>query len=108
CLVKDPRRRLRDIGEARLALDTANDPVPAPVRQGQYPLVWALAVIAVVSLAFSAFLLWKRPAAVQKTSARLTIPLPSGAQITSYPAITRDGQTVAYVAQQATEVRSSN
>ena len=103
CLDRDPRRRLRDIGEARLALETANEPAPAPVRQSQYPLVWALAVIAVASLAVSAFALWQRPAAVQKISARLTIPLPPGAEITSYPAITRDGRTVAYVAQQGTE-----
>jgi serine/threonine protein kinase len=103
CLDKDPRRRLRDIGEARLALETANDPQPAPVRQGRSPLLWALAVIAIVSLAFSAFALWQRPEAVQKISARLTIPLPPGAEITSYPAITRDGRTVAYVAQQGTE-----
>jgi Tol biopolymer transport system component len=106
CLDKDPRRRLRDIGEARLALETANDPAPAAggnVRQGRYPLVWALVVIAVVSAALSAFALWRRPGAVQNTSARLTIPLPPGAEITSYPAITRDGRTVAYVAQQGTD-----
>ena len=35
--------------------------------------------------------------------ARLTIPLPPGQEITSYPAITRDGRTVAYVTQQGTE-----
>ncbi|MDO8681665.1 MAG: protein kinase [Acidobacteriota bacterium] len=106
CLDKDSRRRLRDIGEARLALETANDPAPAPVSQvrlRQSPLVWVLAVIAVLSLAGSAVALWQRPAAVEKISARLTIPLPPGAEITSYPAITRDGRTVAYVTQQGTE-----
>jgi len=94
---------LRDIGEARLALETANEPAPAPVRQSQYPLVWALAVIAVASLAVSAFALWQRPAAVQKISARLTIPLPPGAEITSYPAITRRRPDCRYVAQQGME-----
>jgi eukaryotic-like serine/threonine-protein kinase len=102
CLDKDPRRRLRDIGEARLALETANDQAPDPVSQVvqiRNSLVWTLAVIAVVSLGSAAFALWRRPAAVQRTSARLTIPLPAGAEISSYPAITRDGRTVAYVAQ---------
>ena len=61
------------------------------------------AAIAIVSLAVAAFAVWSRPAAVQQASARLTIPLPAGAEITSYPAITRDGRTVAYVAQQGTE-----
>jgi Tol biopolymer transport system component len=101
CLDKDSKRRLRDIGEARFALDGAND--PAPDRQRQRAMVWAPVVIAVVSLAFAAFALWSRPAAVQTTSARLTIALPPGAEITSYPAITADGRTVAYVAQHGTE-----
>jgi Tol biopolymer transport system component len=60
----------------------------------------ALALVAVASLVFA---LWNRPAAVQKAEARLTIPLPPGQEITTYPAITRDGRTVAYVTQQGTE-----
>ena len=103
CLVKDPRQRIRDMGDVRLALEGANDPAPAPNRQTRQPLVWASAVIAVASLALAAFAVWNRPAAVQKTAVRLTIPLPPGQEITSYPAITRDGQTVAYVTQQGTD-----
>ncbi|MGE5814855.1 MAG: protein kinase domain-containing protein [Acidobacteriota bacterium] len=103
CLEKDPRRRLRDIGEARLALEGANEPTPTPARQGRYPLIWASAAIAIVSLALAAFSMWNRPATVEKTPVRLTIALPPGAEITSYPAITRDGRTVAYVAQQGAE-----
>jgi serine/threonine-protein kinase len=36
CLVKDPRRRLRDIGDARALLDDTHDAVsiPMPVRRG--------------------------------------------------------------------------
>ncbi len=60
----------------------------------------ALALIAIASVAFA---LWNRPTTVQKTEIRLTIPLPPGQEITSYPAITRDGRTVAYVTQQGTE-----
>jgi len=37
CLDRDPRRRLRDIGEARLALETANEPAPAPVNYSIIP-----------------------------------------------------------------------
>ena len=103
CLDKDPKRRLRDIGEARFALESANDPAPAPVRQPRHLLVWASALVAAVSLAVAAIALWNRPAAVQKSSARLTLTIPPAAEITSYPAITRDGRTVAYVAQQGTE-----
>ena len=71
--------------------------------QSRRSLVWVSAAIAVVSLAVAAFALWNRPAAVQQTSARLTIPLPPGSELTSYPAITRDGRTVAYVARQGTD-----
>ena len=41
-----------------------------------------------------------RLADAQKTQARLTIALPPGQEIISYPAITRDGRTIAYVTQQ--------
>jgi Tol biopolymer transport system component len=57
-------------------------------------------VVAAASLAFA---LRNRPPATQKTAARFTIPLSLGQEITSYPAITRDGRTVAYVAQQGTD-----
>ena len=33
CLVKDPRQRIRDMGDVRLALDGGNDPAPAVDRQ---------------------------------------------------------------------------
>jgi Tol biopolymer transport system component len=109
CLVKDPRQRMRDMGDVRLALEgafetgAAETTTSAPVRQRHNALVWASTAIAGISLAVAAFALWNRPAVVQQASARLTIPLPPNAEITSYPAITRDGRTVAYVARQGTE-----
>ena len=58
CLQKDPSRRLRDIGEARIAIDEA-PPAPAtvatPLRKGWIP--WAVAAIA-VALAIAG---WRRP-----------------------------------------------
>ena len=54
-------------------------------------------------MAVAAFVIWNRSAAVQKTAVRLTIPMPPGQELTSYPAITRDGQTVAYVTRQGTD-----
>ena len=39
CLVKDPRQRLRDIGEARLALDDAHD-APGAVQPAPVPALW--------------------------------------------------------------------
>jgi Tol biopolymer transport system component len=109
CLQKDPKQRIPDMAAMRLALEGAFETAApetttaVPVRQKYHPLVWASAAIAAMSLAVAAFAVWNRPAAVQRTSARLSIPLPPGAEITSYPAITSDGRTVAYVAQQGTE-----
>jgi serine/threonine protein kinase len=108
CLQKDPKQRIPDIAAMRLALEGAFE-TPAPQTTTLPPsrhsraLVWGSAGIAVLSLAVAAFTLWNRSAAVQQSSARLTIPLPAGAEITSSPAITSDGRTVAYVARQGTE-----
>ena len=106
CLVKEPKQRLRDIGEARLALDSAFETAaPQTAAQTALPsrsrLPWAVAgSLAVVAAAAVIFGWRSRPADVETTSTRLTIPLPPGQELTSSPAITRDGRTVAYVTQQ--------
>jgi serine/threonine-protein kinase len=49
CLMKDPRRRLRDIGDARVILeDTA---VPQPVKTSRWPRLAALLVIVLMAVA---------------------------------------------------------
>jgi len=101
CLEKDTRRRLRDIGDLGIALEPERLNAAPPVRRRQ--LVWALVLISAASLVLAVFALSNRPATDQKISARFTISLPQGQEIISYPAITRDGQTIAYVAQQGTD-----
>ncbi len=97
CLDRDVKQRLRDIGEARIALGSAIESEPAPGRPARRSPLWVLAALASASLAVAAFVVLNRPAALQKPSIRFTIPLPPGEEITSYPAITRDGRTLAYV-----------
>jgi eukaryotic-like serine/threonine-protein kinase len=101
CLQKDAKQRLQAMGDWRLLVEeTPRETAPASRSRLPWIVAAGLALIAAASVAFA---LWNRPAAVQKTSARLTIPLPPGQEITSYPAITRDGRTVAYVTQQGTD-----
>jgi serine/threonine-protein kinase len=100
CLDRDPKRRLRDIGEARLALagvDTLETPpalaAPAPRRSW---LAWALLPLVA---ALAAGLAWQlKPAAVSQPTLRLSVALPYGEVVTSAPAISADGRTIAYVA----------
>jgi serine/threonine-protein kinase len=98
CLQKDAKRRLQAIGDWRLLVEEAPaEAAPAPPSRVPWLVASALALIAAAALIFA---LRNRPTAVEKTEARLIIPLPAGQEITDYPAISPDGRTVAYAAQQ--------
>ena len=99
-------RAARDLkAELEWIASASGEAIASPPRStsrfGRLP--WIAAALALIAVASVAFALWSRPTTVQKTEIRLTIPLPPGQVITSYPAITRDGRTVAYVTQQGTE-----
>jgi Tol biopolymer transport system component/predicted Ser/Thr protein kinase len=100
CLEKDPKRRLRDIGDVILEAEPAAFAAPARLPIWKHPLVWALVFVAAASLVYA---LWKRPSSATGTTARLTISLPPGQKIAGYPAISPDGQTIAYIAQKGTD-----
>ena len=51
CLEKDPRKRLRDIGDAMSLLDEASAPPPRDLRLGRRPVVTAWAVAALLAVA---------------------------------------------------------
>ena len=103
CLVKDPRQRIRDIGDARLLLDDADLPAPSAVdksthRGGLLSRVVAAAAIVLSLMAIGAVGFWSlhRGEAPPQVSAHLSIVLPNGEQVTTVPAISPDGRTVAY------------
>jgi len=102
CLEKERKDRLAAIGDARRLL--AEDAAPAaattvPVPAWKRPWPWAIAALAAVAVVA----LWRGPAAVEPMSARLSISLPAGQELTSYPAITADGKTIAYSARQGSD-----
>jgi serine/threonine protein kinase len=99
CLEKDRKDRLAAIGDARrlLAEGAASGAVTAAaVPVWKRPTTWALGALALVA----AGALARRPAPVAQPSVRLSIALPAGQELTSYPAITPDGRTIAYTARQ--------
>jgi serine/threonine protein kinase len=93
CLERDPSKRLRDIGEARVALeqgDMDREPVsgvsraaapvvpPPPVPWFQRPLPWMVATLALAATSAGAFYL--RPAPAASRPFELSIAPPDGAE----------------------------
>jgi serine/threonine protein kinase/Tol biopolymer transport system component len=109
CLERDRRKRLRDIGEARVVLeepdveetgapsDSASAPTP-PARRTRWP--WLAAggcLVALAALSFSHF----REAPPESPVVRLLLPPPEGGYF-NYLAVSPDGRKIAYSASDAT------
>ena len=104
CLKKDPRLRLRDIGEARLALDGTLDAdlvdslargSPNAQRGWRFLLPWGVAAASVVA----ALIVWLWPASRSPLPevVRFEIHPSAGNKIPpGTPAISPDGRTIAY------------
>jgi Tol biopolymer transport system component len=113
CLEREPKLRLRDIGEARVALAQPTSGASAPPASAgaaratspwRLPAVWA--ALAAVAVAAAAAGVWGfarvRPAATRPVT-RLSIQLPPGQVLSGAggPAISRDGRLIAYAARDA-------
>jgi eukaryotic-like serine/threonine-protein kinase len=99
CLTREPRNRLRDIGEARILLAGPDDPDTALARQRR-PLLaaTALALAALVLGALGAAMALRRaPAANALPLRRFELPA-SIAAATVGPVLSRDGSRIAYIA----------
>jgi eukaryotic-like serine/threonine-protein kinase len=126
CLTRDPKKRLRDIGEARVALEeeaargpalAAATPLPAPASPAgagrtRRERAWMalLALAAAVALVLGAALVRSRGAAPPAPPAvRATIPLPPGLRLDGVGspvlALSRDGRALAFVAREAAGVQ---
>jgi hypothetical protein len=111
CMEKDPRRRLRDIGEARILLEEtlagAPDPaapaaVPAAAAGSRRRAAFAAAFGAAVAAALAAVGAWSlRPAPTAAEVRRFEIPTQGAARspqtVARVAAISPDGKAVAYV-----------
>jgi serine/threonine protein kinase len=98
CLEKDPKSRLRDIGDVWELLNgptmAADDPRPQPGRRDA-KLLWIMAsVLAIVAVVVS--FLWPKPLPMPEV-ARFQIQAPPGGRLPmGTPAISNDGRTLAY------------
>ena len=100
CLVKDPKHRLRDIGDARLMLDEKDElpPVAAPAARRRAWIPWLVAAVVGIAAAAAAWASKPTPQGTSTPLLRLSIALPPGHQVTTVPAISPDGNIIAYAA----------
>ncbi len=108
CLEKDPRKRLRDIGDMELLLEDPSVPasLTATSRFGRLPWIAAVAVL-VAGLGVALWALWRAKQPVDRPLVRLDVDL--GADVSLLPlnsgessagssvAISPDGTRLAYV-----------
>jgi serine/threonine-protein kinase len=115
CLRKDPKQRLRDIGDARLMLsddadvaaprssagEVASGLAPRGPRSVRLPIAVGLAALAVMGTVAVMTLLSEPAPAVDGSLARFSIPLPDGDEVTTMSlaplAIAPNGTSVVYV-----------
>ena len=111
CLVRDPKLRLRDIGEARLALSghesslVSTAGLTAPAEHRERPSRWlaTVGVLLTIGLALTAaFALWRAPAAQQPDVIRFEVRPPDKTAfvLDSRPhlSLSPDGTKLVYVA----------
>jgi len=115
CLQKDPKQRLRDIGDARISLDEVLSGAPDPALAGAAGVsapLWRRSLIlglgALLLVLITALAIWNlkpSPSEQLRPVSRYVITLPPGQQLAglengSAVAISPDGTRLAYVATQ--------
>jgi serine/threonine protein kinase/dipeptidyl aminopeptidase/acylaminoacyl peptidase len=98
CLEKDPKRRLRDIGDAWWLLDNASESLSESALAKRNRLVWvwtAITGILIIALVLPAFFYFCDREPAEATYFDISVPpMPNDYSL----AISPDGRTVAYVA----------
>jgi serine/threonine protein kinase len=107
CLERDPRLRLRDIGEARIALTRHPEPASSARRVRGRLVRWALPALAVVLAAMVVWLFASRPRSLPPAGGPRVFEIASVSNPqNSQPALSPDGEAVAYIDKGQLWVRS--
>jgi Tol biopolymer transport system component len=93
CLQKDPRQRLRDIGDAKRLLTEETLPAPSRSRVG-----WATAVLVAVAVLVFGILYVRKPPEDPRVIKLSILPPDNAAFEPELPAVSPDGEHVAFVA----------
>jgi serine/threonine protein kinase/Tol biopolymer transport system component len=100
CLAKDPKERLRDIGDARTEIDetrTGATTITTASKTSRLPwLIASVAAVVAIAAVVTAWLYHVKPDNVTPRFSRI-IPLTSGPARDLGPAISPDGKWVAYI-----------
>jgi Tol biopolymer transport system component len=97
CLEKDPKQRLRDIGEARYLLEEVAAPASAPSRSRLSIVASGAAIVFMLIAAELAFIHFREPAPPAPQVLQYTIDPPPKTRITNF-AISPDGRYAAIIA----------
>jgi serine/threonine protein kinase/Tol biopolymer transport system component len=110
CLAKDPRRRLRDIGEASTFFDEASDVSPtAPVTTNERARSHRSRRIALIAAGLTALIaaamLWRTGASVptDRLSLGAITPFTFDPGMTADPSLSADGRLIAYASNRGAE-----
>jgi serine/threonine protein kinase len=105
CLQKDPKQRLRDIGDARISLDEVLTGAPDPALAGtalsasswwRRALPWAVATLFVAVSAWQAVVAFRKKADTPSESMRFQIALPEKTSSITDLALSPDGRHLAF------------
>ena len=104
CLQKDSRRRLRDIGDARLELEDETNAPAAPAVSGQSwtTLLAVIAAVIVTAVVTAAFVVWLRGTPAATTPMTFTFSPPANEAFAPVSAAvpSPDGRRIAFVTRQ--------
>jgi Tol biopolymer transport system component len=110
CLRKDPKQRLRDIGDARLELSEARAgapeaPVAAVPAARRRPIAWMIATGMLLVALVASQLMKPAPAPTDQSTLRVSVPLPPGLQVSTEPpdvVLSPDGRMLLFAATDTT------